>query len=268
MPRWECLAGLRSGLLQHISSLKKGTITQIWTSLIPIELCLHISVGSQEFFVVAQEVLFFPDTCKIYIIIKWSGSGVIKQVLSLLVEVFVFFCLCGRAEKPWSLCSGCALSKQAHWYPECYKLVGLQLRGSPAKGGCDLCKRKDSPFLGSGSKFCFSWHPHASVFSQACHQQCFLFIVPSPQRQFSFHCTNGNVWVRLMFKFICGALVEFMRPCQSSINVGSVLWFALKWHQLKWRRSRGENKVTTQVVNNGLGNNRCACLWSTSFSIS
>lgn len=150
--------------------------------------------------------------------------------------------------------------------------MGLQLRGSIAKGGCDLCKRKDSPFLGSGSKFCFSWRPHAPLFSAglppAAGSSVFSFIIPSPQRQFSFHCANGNLWVRLMFKFICGALVEFMRLCQSPVNVSSVLWFALKWHQLKWRRSRGENKLTTQVLNNGLGNNSCAYLWSTSFSIS
>lgn len=130
---------------------------------------MHISVGSWVF-VVTQEVLFFVDTHKFSVMIKWSGSGVIKQVLSLLVEgFFFFFGLCGRAEKPllkpWSVCSGSALSKQAHWYPECYKLVGLQLRGSTAKGGCDLCKRKDSPLLGFGSKFCFSWHPHVPLFS-------------------------------------------------------------------------------------------------------
>ena len=99
----------------------------------------------------------------------------------------------------------CLWLELAHWCAENCKLVGLQLRSSSAKGGCDLCGRKDAPFLGDGKQILLSLTPTRPLcFQQVSHQrlckpvlrcnrkQNFLFIIRTPQRQFCFHWTEWN----------------------------------------------------------------------------
>ena len=131
------------------------------------------------------------------------------------------------------------------------------------------------------SKLCFPWLPHgpfvfsrfptsasASLFLGATESRIFSLLFPPLRGNSAFTELNGNLWVRMMFRFVCSATVEFMWPCLSSVKVSFVLWFSLQWHLLNWRRPVGENKLTTEVLNNGLGNTRCACLRSTSLSVS